>query len=141
MVRTFDPKKILISLGPHTVTGYSDGTFVNIEPGGDGVTKKVGCDGEVCRSLDPDNTATVTLTVLLTSPTVAWCQQRYKKDKEDGEGMFPILVKDLKGGLVFSAEQAWLENWPAREFAKEAPEREIKIATGDFTLTGEESNY
>jgi hypothetical protein len=137
LVRTYDCKKVLISLGSHTVTGYSDGSFVTIEAGGDGITKKVGCDGEVARSIDPDWTAKVTINLLLPSPTVAWAQARYVQDRDSGEGMFPILIKDLKGGLVFSAEDAWIVKPPTREFGKDMPDREIEIDCGEATWEGE----
>jgi len=137
-VKTYDPKKILISLGSHIVTGYSDSTFVSIEPNGDGITSKTGCDGEKVRSIDPDASATISLTLLQTSPTVAFCQSMYDKDRAtSGEGTFPILVKDLKGGLVFSAATAWIVNVPSREFAKEDSDREIQIETGEATWGGE----
>ncbi|MDR1687273.1 MAG: DUF3277 family protein [Clostridiales bacterium] len=137
MVKTYDPKQILISLGSHVVTGYSDSSFVSIEASGDGVTKKTGCDGEVIRSIDPDSTAKITLTVLQQSPTVGYVQQQYDKDRATGDGMFPVLVKDLKGGLVFSAENAWVVKPPNREFDREAPDREIEIDTGEATWEGE----
>jgi hypothetical protein len=137
LVRTYDPKKVLISLGDHVVTGYSDGTFVSIEPGGEGITKKVGCDGEVARSIDPDWTAKVTLVIFLTSPTVQWCQKQYVKDRDTGEGTFPILIKDLKGGLVFSSATAWIVKPPVRDFDREMPDREIVIDCGDATWEGE----
>ena len=137
MVKTYDPKKVLISLGSHSVSGYSDGTFISIEPHGEGVTKKVGADGEVVRSIDPDETATVTITLLQSSPTVPFCQQQYNKDRATGEGLFPVLIKDLKGGLVFAAEEAWIVNTPSREFGKEDSDREIEIACGDSTWEGE----
>jgi len=137
MVKTYDPRKVLVSIGPHVVTGYSDGTFVSIEANGDGVTKKVGCDGEVVRSLDPDNTAKLTVTVQQQSPTVPYCQKLYDKDKATGDGIFPVLVKDTKGGLIFSAAQAWVVKAPNREFGKESADREIVIDTGDATWGGE----
>ena len=136
MVKTYDPKKVLISLGTHAVTGYSDGSFVNIEPHGEGTTKKVGSDGEVVASVDPDDTATVTLTLLQTSPTVAFAQRIYGRFKETGE-TFPVLVKDLKGGLLFAANDAWIVNTPSREFGKGDTDREIEIATGAATWEGE----
>jgi hypothetical protein len=139
MLKTYDPKKILMSCGPHPVTGYSDGTFVNIAPVGDGVTSKTGCDGEKVRSLDPDNSYTVTLTLLQNSPTIAWAQKQYMLDKETGDGMFPILIKDMKGGMIFSAEHAWIVNSPEREFGREVSDREIVIETGAATLQGEAS--
>ena len=137
MVRTYDSKKVLISLGSHSVKGYSDGTFVSIEAGGDGFIKKVGADGEVIRSADPDKTATVTITVLVNSDTIEYCQQMYNRDREQLDGMFPILVKDLKGGLIFAAEQAWVVNSPTRDFDREGPDREIQIDTGEASWEGE----
>jgi len=131
MVRTYDPRQVIISLGPHVVHGYSDGTFVNIEAHGDGVSKEVGADGEVVRSINPDETATITLTVQYGSSTTPFAQQQYDMDRDThGEGLFPVLIKDLRGGHVFSAEEAWIENTIAREFGYEASDREITIATG-----------
>ena len=137
MVRTYDSKKVLISLGSHSVRGYSDGTFVTIEATGDGFIKKTGCDGEVVRSADPDKTATVTLTVLVNSDTIEFCQQMYNRDRDQLTGMFPILIKDLKGGLIFAAEQAWVVNSPTRDFDREGPDREITIDTGEASWEGE----
>ena len=137
MLKTYDPKKVLISLGGHSVTGLSDSTFVSIEANGDGITKKVGCDGEVVRSIDPDATAKVTLTLLMQSPTIAWAQQMYDRDRVTGDGTFSILIKDLKGGLVFSARDAWIVKPPSREFGKDMPDREIEIDCGEATWEGE----
>jgi len=137
MLKTYDPKKVLISLGSHPVSGYSDGTFVSIEASGDGITKKTGCDGEVVRSIDPDGSAKITLTVLQTSPTVAFCQQQYDRDRVTGEGTFPVLVKDMKGGLIFAAQDAWVVKPPNREFGKETNDREIEIDCGEASWEGE----
>ena len=137
MTRTYDPKKILVSLGSHSVTGYAEDGFITIEPHGDGTQKKVGCDGEIVRSIDPDSSATVTISLNYGSPTVAYCQRQYDRDKANGDGTFPIMVKDLKGGLLFSAGVAWVENVPSREFGKEAPGRELVIATGEASWGGE----
>ena len=54
MVKTYDPKKVLIACGTHSVTGLADDAFVSVEPAGEGVTRKVGCDGEIVRSISPD---------------------------------------------------------------------------------------
>lgn len=136
-LKTYNPKQVLISAGNHSVSGYSDGSFVSIEANGDGITKKVGCDGEVVRSIDPDATAKIKITVLMQSPTIAWAQQQYDKDRETGEGTFPLLIKDLKGGLIFSASDAWVVKPPSREFGKDMPDREIEIDCGECTFEGE----
>ena len=136
-LKTYDPKKVLISLGTHAVSGYSDGTFVSIEANGDGISKKVGCDGEIIRSIDPDWSAKISLTVLQSSPTVAFCQEKYVKDRETGDETFPVLIKDLKGGLIFSASDGWVVKPPTREFAKESSDREIEIDCGEAEYAGE----
>ncbi len=44
-IKTYNPKEVTMALGNHIVTGYADDSFITIDPNGDGVTKKVGCDG------------------------------------------------------------------------------------------------
>ena len=55
-IKTYNPKEVTIALGNHIVAGYADDSFITIDPNGDGVTKKVGCDGEIVRSISPDDT-------------------------------------------------------------------------------------
>lgn len=134
-IATYNPKKVTISLGNHIVTGFADDSFVSIDPNGDGVTKKVGCDGEIVRSISPDDTYIVKLSVLQTSPTNAWLQRMFAADVENGTGMFPILVKDLSGSTVFKAAQAWPAKPASRGFGKESSNREWELHTGSGTLT------
>jgi hypothetical protein len=58
-------------------------------------------------------------------------------DRVTGEGMFPVLIKDLKGGLIYSANHGWVTNSPAREYGREDADREIVIACGESTIEGE----
>lgn len=135
MIKTYNPKEVIVTLGNHIVTGYADDSFVSIDPNGDGVTKKVGCDGEVVRSISPDETYIVKISVLQTSDTNAFLQQRLAMDRKTGNGMFPILIKDLKGGMVFSADAAWPAKSASRGYGKEAGNREWELHTGAGELT------
>jgi hypothetical protein len=134
-ITTYNPKKVSVSLGSHIVTGYADDSFITIDPNGDGVTKKVGCDGEIVRSISPDDTFVIKLTVLQTSPTNSWLQNMHAADIANGSGMFPILVKDLSGSTVFKAAQAWPAKPASRGFGKEANNREWELHTGSGTLS------
>jgi len=130
-VKTYDARLVQIALGPHIVSGKVDGTFLNIEAHGDGVGKEVGADGETVRSIDPDETATLTITVQYGSETMAFLQHQYNLDRvSHGEGMFPVLVKDMKSNDIFSAEDAWVDNMISLEYGKEASNREVTIETG-----------
>jgi hypothetical protein len=134
-ITTYNPKKVTVSLGNHIVSGYADDSFITIDPNGDGVTKKVGCDGEIVRSISPDDTYVVKLSVLQTSKTNAWLQKKFAADVKNGSGMFSILIKDLSGSTVFKAAQAWPAKPASRGFGKESNNREWELHTGSGTLT------
>ncbi len=134
-IKTYNPKQVSISLGSHLVTGYADDSFVTIDPNGDGITKKVGCDGEIVRSIGPDDSYVVKLSVLQSSATNAWLQKKYAADQQSGNGMFSILVKDLKGGVKFSAAYAWVAKPASRGYGKESNNREWEIHTSAGTYT------
>ena len=73
-IKTYNPKEVTMALGSHIVSGYSDDTFVVIDPNGDGITKRVGCDGEIVRSISPDYTFVIKITFLQTSVSNSFLQ-------------------------------------------------------------------
>ena len=133
-IHTYNAKEVIVTLGTHIVSGFAEDSFISIDANGGGVTKKVGCDGEIARSIDPDDTYIVKLAVQQSSETNAYLQQRYNLDKKSGDGMFPILITDLKGGMVFSADSAWPAKPASRGYGKEAGNREWEIHTGEGDL-------
>lgn len=135
MISTYNPKEVIVTLGTHIVSGYADDGFVSIDANGDGVTKKVGCDGEIVRSVSPDDTYVIKLSLLQTSPANSFLQQKLALDRKTGDGMFPVLIKDLKGGLVFSTDAAWPAKAASRGYGKEAGNREWELHTGAGELT------
>ena len=50
-VKTYNSRLVTVALGTHSVTGFADDSFITVEPLGDGVTSKSGCDTSV---LDTD---------------------------------------------------------------------------------------
>lgn len=134
-IKTYNPKEVTISLGSHIVSGYDEDSFISIEAAGDGITKKVGCSGEIVRSINPDDTFNIKISLLQTSESNTWLQDSFTNDYNTGEGMWPILVKDLKGGLIFSSDNAWVVKSAPQGFGREASSREWEIQTGGGTLT------
>lgn len=134
-IRTYNPKEVVVSLGNHIVTGFAEDGFVSIEPSGDGVTKRVGCDGEIVRSVSPDDTYNIRISLLYGSESNTWLQNRFTQDVKTGDGIFPILIKDLKGGLIFSSDAAWPVRPAARAFGREGGNREWDLQTGSAVLS------
>jgi len=136
-VKTYNSRQVIIALGTHAVTGLADDSFVTIDEKSDGVMSKTGCDGEIARAIDPNEQYTIKLSLLQTSDTNKFLQSKYVLDKRTGEGTFPILIKDLKGGLLFNADVAWVTKQPSRAYGKDTNNREWTIETGAGTLTDE----
>lgn len=136
-IKTYNPREVTISLGNHMVEGYAEDSFIQIEPNGDGISKKVGCDGEIVRSVSPDRTYNIRLALLMSSATCKFLQDKFDEDVASGNAMFPILVKDLKGGMVFSSDACWVVRSAPRQFGRQAPDREWELSTGEADLNEE----
>ena len=135
-VATYNCKKVTAAFGNHLMQGPADGTFINVEQSGDGVTKVVGAYGEVQRSISPDATYAITITLLWGSPTNAFLRGMLNKDRADSNAIFPVLIKDLVGGLAFSAEEAWVVREPTQAWDLTAPTCEWTIETGQAEMVG-----
>lgn len=133
-VKTYNSKQVTVSVGTHAISGFADDSFITVEPVGEGIMSKSGCDGEVARAIDPNSQYTVKLTLLQTSRSNNYLHQRHVKDKADGDGMFPILIKDLRGNFLFSADSAWVTKDPSRQYGKDTNNREWEIVTGPATI-------
>lgn len=133
-VKTYNPKEVVVAVGTHIVTGFADDSFVTIEPNGDGVMKKVGCDGEIARAISPDSTYKIKVALLQASDSNTFFSNMVDVDRSTGNGIFPILIKDLKGNQVFSAEAAWVIRKAALARGKDTNNREWEIDTGEATL-------
>ncbi len=129
-IKTYNPREVTMALGSHIISGYADDSFLSIEPNGDGITKRVGCDGEITRTISPDDTYVIKFTVLQTSRSNTFLQKSFNYDQSTGEGLFPVLIKDLRGGMVFSSDAGWVVKPTSRQFGKESNNREWEVHTG-----------
>lgn len=134
-IKTYNPKEVVVACGTHIVSGYADDSFISIEPNGDGITKKVGCDGEIARSISPDNTYKVKITMLQNSDSNSFFSNIADYDRATGNGLFPVLIKDLRGGLLFATEAAWVIKKSPATRGKETNNREWEIDTASAVMT------
>ena len=134
-IKTYNPKEVVVDCGTHIVSGYADDSFISIEPNGDGITKKVGCDGEIARSISPDNTYKVKITLLQNSDSNSFFSNIADYDRATGNGLFPVLIKDLRGGLLFATEAAWVIKKSPATRGKETNNREWEIDTASAVMT------
>lgn len=133
-VWTYNCKQVMVALGNHVLTGYAEDSFITIEKQGDGVMSKVGCDGEIARAIDPNKQFKIKISVLQNSPSNKWLQSRYNLDNDTGNGMFPVLIRDLTGRTVFSSNVAWVVKPTSYAYGKDTTNREWEIDTGEGTI-------
>ena len=139
-LKTYSADQVTILIGVHIASGLADGTFIQIEEIGDGVSSVAGADGEVARSMSTDPRKKVTLTVLQTSDTNDYLSGLYHLDKTTKNATVPITVKDLRGRTMFAASTAWITKMANVEFGKEVGSREwtFETANGKLFVGGNE---
>jgi len=130
LVETYDSKKVIITLGGVPISGYTDGTFVNVTANSERWTRKVGADGEVNRALSNDNTSTIDITLLQTSLSNDYLRTVEAADALTGLGMLPLLITDLNSGRIRFWPQAWIATEPDDGKAKETTDIGWTIHTG-----------
>lgn len=133
-VYTYDPNQIKIACGNHVVTGVAEDSFVTIDPHGDGFQVTVGCYGDVNRAIPTDKSQTLKISLLQNSTTNKFFEAMHAKDREDGTGYFPIIIKDLMGNETFSSDYAFVNDYASKGYGKQQTNREweLTVVNGKF---------
>jgi hypothetical protein len=139
--KTYDPIKVVVTVGSHTISGYGENSLVKCERNEDGFKLQVGGSGEAVRSRNPNRSGKITITLLQSSISNEYLSAMANLD-ESGvagavaapntaptAGVLPVTVKDTNGNTIWSAEEAWIVKPPAADLEKEAKEREWTFET------------
>lgn len=133
MVKSYDPKKVIVTFGGVPITGYTDGDFIEVSPNdADGFKKQVGADGEVGRSQSNDNTNNVTITLMQSSMSNAHFQSIRTADKLSGKTILPLSITDMNGASLQFWPEAWIKGDPTWGYGKEMKERQWTFDTGQI---------
>jgi len=132
-VKTYDPNNVQLILGGVGISGYADGTFINLTYDEDLYNKTVGADGEVSRSKTTNRSATLTITLKQTSSSNDALSALYQLDESEDGGVVPMMIKEIGTGttLVFT-QAAWVQKLPDLNFSKDIEDRQWTIATSQL---------
>lgn len=132
---TYSADKVILTVGPVIVSGFTDGDFISAAYTNDRYTMKEGADGEVGRSKNPSKAGTVTLTLSATSASNDALSALFNLDAIGGvDAVIPISVTDLSGRTVIAASKAWLQTTPEVTFGTEVGDREWVFACADLLM-------
>lgn len=133
-VRTYDPKSVIVSIGGIPVSGYADGTFLEITADDQQFSKVVGADGYTTRVKSNNYGGVLTLTLSQSSPSNDILSALLNLDRVSNAGVVPILIKDLSGtSLIFSAA-GWIQQFPDLSFGNEINDRAWTFDLSDIDL-------
>jgi hypothetical protein len=129
-VLTYDPRKVIVVFGSKTITGFAEDSMVTIAPHGEGMQLYSGADGEVARSIDPDHTFEITVHLSSASKSNTYLSNVYNADRQTGQFIQPLLIKDLGGDTLFSVDQAWVSNFPEATRSRNIETQDWVFQTG-----------
>ena len=129
-VTTYDPARVLCSLGPVLLNGFAEGDAITVERASDEESNVAGVDGNVVRVKNASRLATVTVRLQGGSPAnVGLRAMRALANPllpSLDQGAF--LMKDLNSGVQLVSDVAWVSSEPLPSLSQDAPVMEWKIS-------------
>lgn len=113
----------------HTVSGYVDGTFINVTRAVPSSILYQGADNSGGRTLRSNKAGTVALTLHQLSSTndvLSWLHER-DQEARDNTWLFSMLIKDNTGRSLYYARQCFISQLPESGFSTEVGERAWEI--------------
>lgn len=129
----------------HTVTGFSEGTFLSIEPFEDRITAVYGAKGEAYRAVSAVRAFDLTATLSQTSHSNDVLTLLLRNDRETLDGTFTITLKDSSGTTIFTDRCAYIGTEPTQSFAGggtlESREWTIRMPNPEGYMIGGNSRF
>ena len=122
-VRTYDPKQVICTIGGVPISGYTEGTFIEVARNEPTWSMIVGSDGLVTRSKTNNFSGTLTITLKQSSPSNDVLSGFLALDEATNSGIVPVLVKDISGNSIYFSARAWINQYPNSTFGKDITDR------------------
>jgi len=129
-VKTFDPQKIIVTFFGFPISGFADGTFVNVTGASDKFNKAMGADGEITRTKTNDYTSEVTISLTQSSLSNDVLSGFVNADRLLNAGKGPLAITDLNGTTLRFWKEAWIKKEPDMGMSKDVETRDWVFDTG-----------
>lgn len=108
-VNTYSPKDVKVIIGGYTIVGWDN---ISISVRSQGFIPIYGIRGKHTRSASEDTSATLSLTLIQTSPSNDVLSTIHALDLVNGTGRIALTVTDLSGRTVFFSNEAYILSYP-----------------------------
>lgn len=128
-MRTFDFKNYDLIVGDNLISGFAEGSSIEVSPESPGFTDKVGVDGEVTSARSHDKRANMTITLMASSESNDVLSAIYAADRAgiNGEGVLSVALVNREGTDEHRASQARIMQGPDVALDAEVGERSWEI--------------
>lgn len=130
----YDPSKIVAIFNGLILSGFSDGSFIDVEHRRNAWEVYVGTTGAVARCRTRDDTGKASVTILAQAPVNELLIAMAYDDAADWQGSGPFKLKDLNGSVVAFAVEAWPVKVPKVTRSKQSDVMVWEFAFADFDV-------
>jgi len=137
-VKTYDPKKVILTVGGIPIGGYADGTFIQFEYDEDAFSKVTGADGITSRSKTNNYGGMLTVTLAQTSLSNNVLSALVIADRLSNSGIVPVIAKEIGGTTIVFSANGWVRKQANLEYSKEITDREwvLDLVDVDVVIGG-----
>lgn len=129
-MQPYSPDEIVINWGGADLSAaLAKGVFVKIGRNEDSATLSVGSTGEATVVLNRNKSGRCVLTVMMDSAVNEIMSARLALFEQGLGGIEPLLLKSLRTGTLYHAENAWLVKAADGEYSNEDTTREYTLET------------
>ena len=126
-IGSYNPEKLIVTIGGVIVSGFSDGSFVIARPNEDESFIKIGADGAISKAENANRSGEVEIVLQQTSKSNDLLNAI-------GKSIIPIVITDLSGRSLIAATKCWRKSRPEMEFAKEIKDRKWVFFASDLVF-------
>lgn len=137
---TYSPEEVQVIISVpagnvvHAISGYVDGSFVNISREQPLSTLYTGADNTGGRTLRTNRSASIQLSLHQSSSSNDVLTQLYLNDQDarDNTWLFDILIKDSSGRSIYQGRQCFIGVLPDSDFSTTIGERQWTLSVRDL---------
>lgn len=128
-MKSYDPDKVVITVGGYGITGFADGTYVNITRDSDDFSDVAGADGEVARAKSNDKRGAIVLTLMQTSKANA-----VLSGLAQSGAVVTVTIQDQNSEGGYASEQSWVLKPADAAFSKQIETREWTLRCAELVM-------
>lgn len=135
MTASYNPKDLIVTVGGVPLSGFAPDESITIERNEANVSLRTGASGEGVRSINPNRSGTISITLMASSASNDTLNALARADELAGRGQAPLLIKDGGGRTLVAATSVWVQTEPPIGYGSEPRDREWVLEAEALDMT------